>query len=327
VGSVDVVVVGAGWSGLSAASRLTDAGYRVVVVEKGRGAGGRSATRRQDGYGFDHGAQYFTARGEAFRGAVAEWRRRGLVATWSPRLTVFGPRPESAGTTPDERLVCVPGMNAVLSELASGLDCRFAQRVERMRHVGHWELGLSDGGRLEAHSVVLTAPPAQASALLGTKHPCFERLESVPMAPTWALMAGFEDLEDPGFDAAFDNEGPLSWLACNGSKPARERASTWIAHASVEWSLEHLERDAHWVAEVLYEALCRRLDCGDPRPAILTAHRWRYAQCRESIRIGCLWQEDQNLAVAGDWAAGNRIEGAWTSGQSAAGCIEKALRA
>ena len=146
------------------------------------------------------------------------------------------------------------------------------------------------------------------------------------MQPTWALMAAFESLPDPGFDAAFDNEGPLSWLACNASKPARSAASTWVAHATVEWSRNHLEDAADRVTAALYAALCRRLDCAHLSPAVLTAHRWRYAQCRESLRIGCLWQEDQRLAVAGDWAAGNRIEGAWVSGQAAARRIEEALQ-
>jgi len=322
----DVVVVGAGWAGLSAASRLQAAGYRVVVIEKGRGAGGRSATRRQDGYQFDHGAQYFTARSEAFRGAVAKWQARDLVAPWTPRIEVFGSRPDSAGRSPDARWVAVPGMNAVLSDLAGALDCRFARRVDRMQHADRWQLTLADGETLEADALVLTAPPAQARELLGPDHPLAGRLARVPMAPTWALMAGFETLPDPGFEAAFDNEGPLSWLACNASKPGRGAASAWVAHASVEWSRGHLERDADWVAETLLGALCRRLDCEHLAPAVLTAHRWRYAQCRDRIEDGCLWRDDQRLAVAGDWAAGNRIEGAWTSGQAAAEHIEQAFK-
>jgi hypothetical protein len=42
----DVIVVGAGLSGLVAANGLEDAGYSVIVVDKGRSVGGRMATRR-----------------------------------------------------------------------------------------------------------------------------------------------------------------------------------------------------------------------------------------------------------------------------------------
>jgi len=325
MGSVDVIVVGAGWSGLSAATELEQAGYRVLVIEKGRGAGGRSATRREADYHFDHGAQYFTARGESFQNAVEAWQERGLVARWSPRIEVFGSRPGSAGTAPDARWVGVPGMNAVLGDQAARLHCRFAERVEGLEYEGHWRVRTSAGETLTARALILTAPPAQAIELLGDGHPLVSSLAPVPMQPTWALMAGFDDPPDPGFDAAFDNEGPLSWLARSASKPGRPATAAWVAHANVEWSRKHLERDADWVAEQLAAALGRRLGVSG-RPALMKAHRWRYAQCSERIEAGCLWQADQKLAVAGDWACGNRIEGAWLSGQAASERVLSSLK-
>ena len=44
----DVVIVGAGICGLLAANTLSAGGYRVIVLDKGRGLGGRLATRRID---------------------------------------------------------------------------------------------------------------------------------------------------------------------------------------------------------------------------------------------------------------------------------------
>ena len=41
-------------------------GWAVTVFDKGRGPGGRLATRRADDLRFDHGAQYFTARDPRF---------------------------------------------------------------------------------------------------------------------------------------------------------------------------------------------------------------------------------------------------------------------
>jgi phytoene dehydrogenase-like protein len=46
VDRVDAIVIGAGISGLAAATELAKAGCRTIVLEKSRGIGGRMATRR-----------------------------------------------------------------------------------------------------------------------------------------------------------------------------------------------------------------------------------------------------------------------------------------
>ena len=94
-----VAVVGAGISGLTAASHLARGGCAVTVYETGRGPGGRTSTRRAgpDGAGwqFDHGAQYFSAKDPAFRAIVEDWRAEGLVAEWTG---VFGTLDATTGT-------------------------------------------------------------------------------------------------------------------------------------------------------------------------------------------------------------------------------------
>ena len=58
----DCIVIGAGISGLFAANRLQTEGLEVLVLDKGRGLGGRMATRRISSGVFDHGAQFFTVK-------------------------------------------------------------------------------------------------------------------------------------------------------------------------------------------------------------------------------------------------------------------------
>ncbi len=54
------LIVGAGFGGLAAAIRLSAMGYRVHVLEKLDGPGGRAYVRRQDGFTFDGGPTIIT---------------------------------------------------------------------------------------------------------------------------------------------------------------------------------------------------------------------------------------------------------------------------
>lgn len=66
-------------AGLTAAGVLRKGGWQVVLLDKGRRAGGRMATRRQGQSRFDHGAQFFMVRDGRFEEAVREWEWTGWV--------------------------------------------------------------------------------------------------------------------------------------------------------------------------------------------------------------------------------------------------------
>lgn len=323
---IDVLVIGAGWSGLTAAARLASAGRSVTVVEKARGPGGRSAARRQGDYRFDHGAQYLTARSDAFSRQVEAWSAAGLLAPWRPRLTVFGQRPDHSGETPPERWVGVGGMNAVLRRLSEGLDCRWRWCAERIEvDERGWRVRSDDGSTLRSRALVLTAPPAQSAVLLGIGHELSHRLGQVEMLPCWTVMAGFEEAPGVAFEAAFVNEGPLAWIARNDSKTGNGGGPAWIGHASADWSRRHLEWEPESVARALLAAIAELDPALRASPALCLAHRWRYAMAREPLGGPIMADDAERLVVAGDWCAGERIEGAWISGVAAARRLETLL--
>jgi len=335
---IDTVVIGAGWAGLTAARALVKGGREVVVLEKSRGPGGRSATRRADGARFDHGAQYFTVRGARFGRHLQQWRDAGLVQPWRPRLAVIGERPartETGETRAEDtnRFVCVPGMNGVCRYMAADLDCRFEQRVNRLAFERHWRLALDSGESLRARRLLITAPPAQAAELLGEDDRLYDQLAAVAFQPCITGMLAFNKPLDPGFDAAFVNQpGALSWVACNSSKPERT-GNNWVLHADGQWSDDNLGAPLECLAERLAEAFAEligeRLSKPLPGTSLQLAHRWRYSQAAQALDQELISQaaqaldqeliadSERRLAIAGDWLAGSRIEGAWTSGRKA----------
>jgi NAD(P)-binding Rossmann-like domain len=80
--SKHVAIIGAGIAGLAVAHRLGQSGPRVTLFEKGRGVGGRMATRGISELQFDHGAQYFTVKGDRFRAMAKQWKAAGHADDW-----------------------------------------------------------------------------------------------------------------------------------------------------------------------------------------------------------------------------------------------------
>ena len=317
-----VAVVGGGIAGQSAAAVLSQAGALVTVFDKGRGAGGRLATRRDDDVQWDHGAQYFTARDPALKAQVAGLVARGVVAPWSGVVGTLGPGGFVPADDAEVRFVGQPRMSAVVSALGTGATVydvevrEIAPRGPMLtvtdRHGEHF--GPYDG-------VVVATPAPQAVPLLALAPEMSGRIAAVETAPCWALMLSFGAPLDLGFDGAFVDpglaDGLLSWIARDNSKPGRPRdlPETWVLHASPAWSAAHLEDEPEDIAGRMLAAFAGAAG-GLPVPLSVRAHRWRHAMTTQPLGQPHLLDPRRALGACGDWCLGSRIEGAFLSGRS-----------
>ena len=224
-----IAVIGAGIAGLACARQLQAAGRAVEVFECAAQPGGRVATwRADDGTQCDHGAQYFTAHTPDFLAVLADLEKAGCIARWHPRLAAIdttGPRAVHDATV---RYVGCPDMAALPRHLAESLKLHLNLRVEACHHDGaHWTLTAAGVPQPKRYSSLLLALPApQAAALIAASAPTFAaHARDCPMHACWALIARHEDDPGVGFDAAFVNAGPLSWIARDSSKPQRPAAT------------------------------------------------------------------------------------------------------
>ncbi len=317
-------IIGAGIAGLTLARRLVDAGHSALLVDRGRGVGGRATTRRLDGATFDHGAQYFTARDPKFRdfldarvtaGAWAEWRGR-FATLEGGRLVAEAPR--------SPRHVGVPGMGSLARAMAEGLEIRRESRVFRLEGgPGRWIM-VDSSGHAEGpfDRVASAAPPAQAVALLGEASPIIaEGAGRVAMQPCFALL-----LTPPGgaslpFDGIRCRHPVLAWVANDQSKPGRGPGPALVIHSDQDWAAAHLLDDPEEVARMLAEAATEAfgVDLGPAGPD--EVHRWFYAKPAEPLGRPCLVDEAAGLSACGDWCIEAKVEGAFLSGDACADAI------
>ena len=323
-----VIVVGAGLSGLVAATQLERRGVPTVVLDKGRSVGGRLATRRATGVDgrearFDHGAQFFTVRSEEFATLVDDWLSIGLVREWCR-----GFRPGGDGFP---RYVADSGMNSIAKHLAKAVDVRCNTKVHAIAgDAGTLSVSADDGQRWESDVVVATPPVPQSLALcengwLPIPEDDEHSLLAISYAPCLALLVSLDRPSfvpapgglqlDPADDAVF------SFVGDNAAKGISE-ISALTFHANDRVSIERFDDEDDDTRAYLLSEASRFFD-----PTGVThveLKKWRYARPIVGYHARLLNVEPipgTSLIFGGDAFGDSKVEGAAISGLAIADCV------
>jgi len=322
--AADVLVIGAGMAGLMAARRLHENGRRVLVLDKGRGVGGRMATRRIGPGLADHGAQFFTVRTPQFRAFVEQWEAAGLVYEWS-RGWSDGSLLLSRAGDGYPRYAVRGGFTAVPKRLARDLAVHTGVQVTAVTAVDNgWQAVDGEGRRYAGRALLLTPPAPQALALLDAGQIALRAadraaLEQIAYAPCLCGLFWVEGrvrLPEPG---ALQRPGaPISWIADNQRKGISPQARLITVHAGPDTSRALWDAPEEEALATLEVGLASFLG---PGAAVKTGQlkRWRYA-LPTVVHPGrvLVAQDAPGLLFAGDAFGGPRVEGAALSGLAAA---------
>ena len=306
-----ITVIGAGLSGLVAARSLASSGHSVVVLDKGRGVGGRLATRRIGEAVFDHGAQFFTVRDPKFQALVDGWLAAGVVRVWCHG---FGAEQDGF-----PRYVGSAGMTSIAKHLATGLDVRTSSLVFSVLPAanGGWTTTLDTGEAFDSDAVILTAPIPQSFGFAftgGVEFP--EELRTIDYDRTLGLLVALDGppaIPSPG--ALQNPDGVFSFVGDNQAKGISPVPAVTF-HANPQWSAEHWDTPHDKAEELLRSAAGAYL--GNASILASNFKRWRFATPQRNWPDR-FWSNDAgNMVVAGDAFAGPRVEGAALSGLAAA---------
>ena len=300
-----IAIVGAGIAGLACARKLRQEGIETVIFDKGRGIGGRVATRRTGDFTFNHGAPHITASGNTF-------------STYLREISVLGHATSWTGDTGRKWTFGTPGMSAIPKAMSIGLDIRSNTQITAIHpDTTGWRLYHDDATYLATH-VVMTVPAPQVAGLLGDTHPFAAQISRVKMTPELTLMAIVTG-EVPTVVPNISNE-PLTKITLNRNNFDRlkGKGSAWVAHAGLSFSKAHLEKNLPDIAEQMLPLFCERLNIMPKRITYAAAHRWRYSRVLKSLGKPFVSSPDKTLYLGGDWCIGSKVEAAWDSGTAIA---------
>lgn len=325
-----IAIIGAGLSGLVLAHQLKEF-VQVTLFEKSRGVGGRLATRYAEPYQFDHGAQFYLAKTEAFQQFLEPFIQQGIVKSWHAKFVeITGDKITGERQWDDSpaHYVSIPKMNALGKALAENLDVKLQTQIQSIKKQGHlWQLTDNNNNLFGKFDwVISTAPAEQSASLLPTSFTHYERVKNTKMQGCYALMLGYKEPLDIPWDAALVKQADLSWVSVNSSKPDRDIGYSIQTLTTNDWADAHIEDDSKSVQAHIVSELAKvtgvRVDHADH----IGLHRWRYANVAKQQGEASLIDYENQLGACGDWCIQGRVESAFTSAMHLADTIKQTMR-
>lgn len=354
----DVVVIGAGMAGLTCARQLQPQ-YRVLVLDKARGVGGRVATRRIGATRVDHGCRYLQATSPLLQELIEALRQQQELCLWRPQvgqLTAAGTLTPAAAAA---YWVAPAGMTAVAKWLARDLEVRQRSLVETLIPTPdrRWRIQIAatsdqPATAVTAKAVVVAIPTPQAANLLRTANrsqpgefgdPILRCLEQVIYDPSIAVIAGYKADRSPCWEVNKELDGwmilghpqtPFAWLGLDSAKrslsPSVTPPTSLVIHSSAGFTQPWLNVDGDNLAIAAQELLNHanayfHQDLKDYQ--WMQVHRWRYALVNTpaSQPAPITVPYPIPLVLAGDWTHGSTVGDALASGIEAAHHLQQQL--
>lgn len=308
--------MGAGLSGVAAASTAIEAGVNVQVVDRGRRIGGRMASRRLrdtdtefDGRVVDYGASYFTVRDPDFAALIQQMMSEGVVRPWTDTFHVHSEGTMIGVRSGPMRYSAPGGLRTVVEWLARDLPT--ATTETHVETVQFTDSGVRAGG-MNADRIALCMPQPQAARLVDE-----DLLPDVGITwePVIAVTMVFPQSSWMDIDGVFVNDDPvLTWIADDGKRRG-DGAPVLVAHVNPVLAAGHLEDPSGVLPNAI--AATRRVLEIDDLPAWSWAHRWSLARPMSARGENCWIHPELPIGLAGDaWAGGPRVEAAWLSGRA-----------
>jgi renalase len=304
---LDVLIIGAGIAGLTAARSLTTQGQQVALVEKSRGLGGRLATRRLPGTHADHGVCYLKPKGEVFQRLIEEAIAAGVLIDWQTN-TYASPL----------------GITAFAKWLAQDLTIHTGERAIAITHDTHWTITTDSSLVLRAKKLLLAIPAPQAIDLLKTwadvPAEVLTQLQSVTFNPCITAIATYSAQDPiPWQGLPISNDPHLTWIGLESSKQIAPPHPVLVFHSTAAFATQQFEADDLTpVGQMLLSSAAQVTNLPWlTQPQILQIHRWRYAFPKAPLKTPYL-QAGSNLYLCGDWCLGDRVESAHQSGLAVA---------
>ena len=319
----DVVIIGAGISGITAGKYLSKNGFSVKILDKGKAIGGRLATRRIEFENkqlqIDYGCKYVEAHSYEFSQELVELIKNDKIKKWNTaNQNTFLDQLEN-----NLKFIGRQSMRQIAIELSKGLDISNNVKVKKIEYKnGAWNI-IDDNNRLiNSESLILTMPVPQSLELINNSKleipaDITNNLEKVEYARSIAGILILENKSNIKNEGGLKFEdGPISFITDNNLKGVNNGLTAVTVEMANNFSIENWDKSDEDIIKLIIDASEEYLNS---KVLKFQIHKWRYSTPLRSYPKNFeVIDSPGSLYFAGDAFLGSNVESAYLSGLSAA---------
>ena len=301
----EIVIIGSGVSGLLCGKRLTEAGHSVLLIDKGRNAGGRLSTRRTDGAVFHHGAS-----------SLPDFYKHKDLPEFGLKMLKRAEKEKIIQRKGDlfEPLISVSHLVNFFAEslnIQEGCEATSLNLKNKTIDVTYRN---GTHKKLSYDILIISIPPNQAKTLINNQLDRFDScLSEVEMRSSAAALFSF-DL-DPALikETYFSNENVHVYVENNRFKCVQQLFCLTV-HTKEPFARKVVNTDKNKIKELLLKQVSNVVPLSLPKPNYEAGHRWLYGFTERALGKPYLFYTKESVGICGDWCSGSTILDAASSG-------------
>ena len=310
---IDVIIIGSGISGLSAAVELKRLGKQVLIIDKGFYPGGRLATKSVDNLNFNYGTPCLPNASSAnYKDLLTRLTNKNIIRQSNSKKIFWSTK----------------GLREICLFLSSNFNTLQGNKVTRIVENEANILVYNEKGFVAlAPKIIISVPAPQAATLLETISPEMSLgAKQVVYASCWTILLGFPSKSNiPSILSFEDESGGLSSIVCEKNSGPEVKELSHTIRMSDKWSKTKLDFPKPIILEQALKELKRLgIYTKTAPPKISYCHLWRYSQVIKALSPDVTTiSPKRNIGIAGDWTCGSTIEDAFMSGETIVRALDK----
>jgi predicted NAD/FAD-dependent oxidoreductase len=288
-----IAIIGAGLSGTHMYHLLSqNIEYEITVFEKSRGTGGRCSTRFLDDKKIDYGTPFFTTDNSYFKALCQRYIDNDILKI------------------ENSKYLPIDGINKICSSLIDTDNLITETKITKLEKINNLWIIYDEHNKScgEFDRVILTIPAAQILELdLELEKQLTTLLKCVTYDSIGTLMAyshSFENIMNPKLLA---NE-KFSKIIDNSLKYGYDNFSSYVLYLDSSITKEQNFKNKKEIQDFIVKTVEDISGIDLKEDFHLIPHFWKYALVKNSIRKDYLLNNDNSLAIIGDYFNGSNLE-------------------